>query len=146
MSRILAALFALLVVATACRKKQEPAPAVSSVEQEKQDHEIGISNLQIAALPTGDYELTVDVHDPNGDLTPQQRAVAKYQIVCPGGSAHGVLSEPTQLVEKDGRLIARHRVGLSQVKKGTEPCRVTLAVGNRYDFLSNELAGVLPKS
>lgn len=137
----------LLVVAmgAGCRKKETPPPVAAASAEEKHDHEIGISNLRVSALPSEEYELTVDVHDPKGDLAPDQQAVAKYQIVCPGGSAHGVLSEPTQLVSKDGRLTARHRIATRQVKKGTEPCLVRLAVGHRYDFLSNEVEAALPR-
>ena len=146
--RRLLAVVVLLVVApgAGCRKKETPPPAAAASAEEKHDHEIGISNLRVARLPAGEYELTVDVDDPKGDLAADQRAVATYQIVCPGGSAHGVLSEPTQLVSKDGRLTAKHRIGTSQVKKGTEPCRVRLAVGHRYDFLSNELEALLPST
>ena len=128
-----------------CRKKEAaPPPATTTaIEQEKPDHEIGISNLRIATVKAEEYELTVDVHDPKGDLTPDQRAVAKYQIVCPGGAAHGVLSEPTKLSSKAGQTIATHRVSTQMVKKGTEPCHVKFAVGHRFDFLSNELEGTL---
>jgi len=135
--------FLVLVLAFGggCRKKEAaPAPTVTA-EPEKPDHEIGISNLSVAALSAGEYELTVDVHDPKDDL--KDHAVAKYQVVCPGGSAHGVLSEPTTLVAKGGQLTAKHRIGTAQLKKGVEPCRVRLAVGHRYDFLSNEVEGVL---
>jgi hypothetical protein len=145
----------LLIVAAAgltadCRRKAEPAKSTSTTsaadEAARRDHEIGITDLKVKTLKAGsEYELTVDVHDPKGDLKPGDKAVAKYQIVCPGGSAHAVLSEPTQVeAAGEGRTIARHRVNLAQVTKGSDPCQIRLAVGHRYDFLSNDLEGVLP--
>jgi hypothetical protein len=133
-----------------CRRKQEPAKTTTTTsaaeEAARRDHEIGITDLKVKTITAGsEYELTVQVHDPKGDMKPDDKAVAKYQIVCPGGSAHAVLSEPTRVeAAGEGRLIARHRVNLAQVTKGSEPCQIRLAVGHRYDFLSNELEGVLP--
>jgi hypothetical protein len=132
-----------------CRRKPEPAKSTSTTsadEAARRDHEIGITDLKVKTIKAGsEYELTVEVHDPKGDLKPDDPAVAKYQVVCPGGSAHAVLSEPTQVATAaEGRLIARHHINLAQVTKGSEPCQIRLAVGHRYDFLSNELEGVLP--
>ena len=134
-----------------CRSKTEPAKTspgtdAAADEASRRDHEISISGLKVTTLTAGsDYELTVDVHDAKGDLKPEDKAVAKYQIVCPGGTAHAVLSEPAHVTVADGRTIVRHRINLGQVKKGSEPCRLRLAVGHRYDFLSNELETALPQ-
>jgi len=135
-----------------CRSKTEPAKTSASAdsaadEASRRDHEISISGLEVTTVAAGsDYDVTVDVQDAKGDLKPEDKAVAKYQIVCPGGSAHAVLSEPARVTAADkGRIIVKHRINLSQVTKGSEPCRVRLAVGHRYDFLSNELEATLPK-
>lgn len=149
----IAGVVVLLVAAGAtlhCRSRQETAQTSASTqpvdEASRRDHEISISNLKVSTIAAGaEYELAVDVLDAKGDLKPDTKAVAKYQIVCPGGTAHAVLSEPARVsVTADGRTTVRHRVSLADVKKGTEPCQIRFAVGHRYDFLSNELQDVLP--
>jgi len=153
MRQKIAGVIVLLVTAGSaldCGSKPEAAKGASAdsaaSEASRRDHEISISGLKVTTLaPGSEYEITVDVQDAKGDLKPDDKAVAKYQIVCPGGTAHAVLSEPAHVTVDGGRTIVRHRINLGQVKKGSEPCRLRLAVGHRYDFLSNELETALPK-
>ena len=156
MVRKLGAVSLVCMVAAAglyCRRKEDapprPRPLHDHATQDApRDHEISISNLRVATVSPGkEYEVTVDVQDAKNDLGSEGRAVAKYQVTCPGGSAHGVLGEPTRVEPASAGqpIIVRHRINIASVKKGTEPCRLRVSVGHGYDFLSNDLEIELPR-